>query len=221
MVGRMSASQLLLIFFATVLTIVFLVFIVIDFGWSPIPKELEASAHVVANIWTLLNLSVIGLSIVLIKWTLPSRLLRMAKNINRNDRLTLDLNLISRPGIVNKMEYIADKTKATERNSYLFWRAYKALQNDNLYFLCERFVDGSINVKPLAECTKQLKEHINNSNFNNLQKLILNKTIKEKPHCVIFDKMITDIVVDREAVVVNNRWVKMFIRNGIIIKKEH
>ncbi len=230
MVGRRNASYILFFIFAFLLTGDFLAFIVIaPESWKPIGDEWIPQAHLVANIWTLINLSVMGPIVLLKKIILPTVLLKMAKKVDFYGELTLDINLISLPGIVDKMKYIMDKTKFGDKNNFrtrwvLFFKAHKILQDENLYFNREQSSHGGVNVTPISECTNQLEEHINKSNFNALQKKILRKTIKKDPHSDTarseFDKMITDMVKDRESVVVNNRRVKRFIKNGIIIRKE-
>ncbi len=214
--GRIQPKKVYTYVVAGIMIIVFLIFIVFIPNSRPFPNNWENNLHVIANIWTHVNLSVLGFSILIKKKRLPSLLLKKANKFNCDRSLTIDLNIASQSGIVNQLSYIADESRNNNANKFLlFRRALKILRNDMLYF---NYSESGLSID--SECLKKINKIINDSNFRSLTKIILHAFVNKKPRANISKFTLNDILTERIKAFKGNLDVKRFIDIGLIVRKK-
>lgn len=210
--GRRQPQKTKVFFSALLMSVLFIIFIIIFPDFQPFPSNWESNIHIIANVWTLINLGFLWL-IILIKKRLLADMLQHEANI-----FNLKLNLVSTPNVVDRMVRI---TKETSNYKFLFkpvliWEASRTLRKHCLYFNYD--INGNTQ-NPLNDYTSRLLDTINDSHFNRFSKWLLRLFIIKHPRVnTVRVAPNNSNYIELERKKITDHCIKRFINTGIIIR---
>lgn len=209
--GRTRPKYRDLYIVASLLIIVSLLFIIAMPEYSPFPFSWENKLHIMANIWTLFNMGILWVILLLRKRLLPNTLLRKA------NKLKFNLNIVSRFRVSDRLYYIAIESVNNQDISHwvLFRAAIKTLCCDHLYFTYS--TSGRLTACN-PRVTKQLKGIIFlRSNFCKPIKCLLSLLVKNNPRANTTKKAPNSLQrINEERYKILQRGIKRFISLGIV-----
>lgn len=211
--GRRQPQKTMVFFSVLLMSVLFVFFIVIIPDFQPFPISWEFNLHIIANVWTLINLGAFWL-IILIKKRLLADVLQHKAN-----KFNLRLNLVSTPNVVDRMVRITKETSnyIILYRPVLIWEAICTLRKHCLYFNYD--INGNTKNPIENHCFKILYS-IYHSHFNRFTKWLLRLLIIKHPRVnTVKVAPNNSNYIDSERENITNLCIKRFINTGIIVKR--
>lgn len=211
--GRRQPQKYFVIIFAVLMSAIFIVFFIIIPNFQPFPSSWEYDLHLIANVWTLINLGALWLIILLKKRFLPVILQHKANEFN------LRLNLASIPNVIERIGRITKETSNYKLifRLALFLKAVRTLRRDCLYFNYD--INGNTQ-NPIENYSFKLLYTIYHSHFNRFTKWLLRLLIIKHPRAnTVKVAPNNSNYIDLERENITNLCIKRFINTGIIVKR--